>query len=326
MPAKVISSLSLVLPSIPEDKLESIRENGVCITLMLTERCNFACAHCMFSCSPRRAGAYVTAEVLGQVEKLVAYLTEQQIPVSLNLIGGEATLDIEEFAHVFQWAVWLKNCYSIRLEMTTNGSWLRSFEKTVRFAQIVVPELDGGLDNFSLRVSSSVFHDKFRPYAEKAALADTAALVETLQNPVELFDLQYNEEGDCFENANEVQLDWINRLAQAFEAQENAHVDRQKAENMLPLGRAEASGLTISRHCGNCYDTGLNILVAANGLVRETGVDLAEPSIVLASEFWAKHELIKAYPLQGTAWNASNPDRCRNCSSFSRKYVKSCCK
>lgn len=142
------------------------REDQQIISLMLTEQCNFACSHCFYGCSPNSPKGYMSQEVLDALRRAIFDLNKLEIDVSLNLIGGEPTLNLPEFERIFDWAESLVEIPEVVLEMTTNGWWLQRPEPCRRFLQIVrrAALSYGGRENgFTIRISGDRFHQENRP-------------------------------------------------------------------------------------------------------------------------------------------------------------------
>ena len=160
-------------------------DREVTFTLLLTKRCNFACAHCMFGAAPQGDAGWMAFEVLDEVLLAARTFRDWGFRRRLNLLGGEPTLDLERFAaiHTYIWRHPLSQ--DLEMEMTTNGWWLRSWKDTCRFAGIVGESV--ARERLSIRISNSIWHDAFRK-GEKHIIS-RRALQEALENPCEWFDL-----------------------------------------------------------------------------------------------------------------------------------------
>lgn len=145
--------------------LEKARdESHVTISLLLTRRCNFECAHCFYECSTKFRG-YMGFDVLSAVEEQALRLRELDIYPEINLVGGEPTLNMEAFGAILHEVM----SWNFPVTMTTNGWWLHR-EKTARqFFNTVAPyvPVDGaghGMEELCIRISDDKFHDEFRPH------------------------------------------------------------------------------------------------------------------------------------------------------------------
>jgi hypothetical protein len=148
--------------------LEKYKEDGVTISLLLTEACTFACRHCMYECSPKSDPVYMGDDMLYKVKQQVDLLQDLEIKVIINLIGGEPTMDMEKFAHVLN----IVGHWPVDLEMTTNGWWLADSDATKRFMEIMAPYVEESGrsecmetgDRISVRISNDPYHNEFRPH------------------------------------------------------------------------------------------------------------------------------------------------------------------
>lgn len=129
------------------------------INLLITERCNFECDHCMFVSGPKRSSAYLTPEVWIWLGDHIEELHEAGHHVNINLVGGEPTLDMVEFEWRFQMTTDLCRDTGASWEMSTNGWWLESREMTEKFVRIVGPFLE---ECCPVRISQSDYHTPFR--------------------------------------------------------------------------------------------------------------------------------------------------------------------
>lgn len=143
--------------------LDRWREHGLTISLLLTQRCNFECEHCFYSCSPKMSGKYMSNEVLDAVYDQVRILKdEHEAYCTINLIGGEPTLDMDRFQEILRY-VYDWDC---QVTITTNGWWLERDDTALRFMKIVAPYVDAngdGQDSIDIRISGDRHHDRFRP-------------------------------------------------------------------------------------------------------------------------------------------------------------------
>lgn len=135
-------------------------DDNLTISLLLTRRCNFECSHCFYECGPYFRG-YMGDKVLYAVKDQVALLQSLDIGVTINLIGGEPTLNLDKFGHILDRVM----SWDVSVEMTTNGWWLHKPSTTRKFFNAVRRhvDLDGTSDWFSVRISNDSRHDVFRP-------------------------------------------------------------------------------------------------------------------------------------------------------------------
>lgn len=153
-----------------KDALKAIEEDGLTVILMLTEQCNFECRHCFYSCGPDGPKGYMPQSVLeGVLQQIIDISDRMEYPnIKINLIGGEPTLNMDQFKRVLGAVIhWMEQDYICGVEMTTNGWWLHNQENTIKFLKVIseeVPEDRLGLDEgFTCRVSNDKWHNEFRP-------------------------------------------------------------------------------------------------------------------------------------------------------------------
>jgi hypothetical protein len=161
-----------------ENYIDKLRDDGsITINLLCTMQCNFECDHCMYFCSPQRDSKYMSNSVLSDIKEQVNYLQSLDLSVSVNLIGGEPTLNFREFERILNEVT----RWEVGIEMTTNGWFLKSAGSTRRFLEIVQPYIDndgeglGGYNNqhglsFSVRISNDEYHTPFRKFNVESAL------------------------------------------------------------------------------------------------------------------------------------------------------------
>jgi len=148
-----------------ERALNAAREEGITVNLLITEQCNFTCGHCMYSCSPQSPKGYMPIEIRNAIQEQILDMYDLDIHVSINLIGGEPTLNLDKFEEFLEWAMDMRDWYNCEIQMTTNGWWLDNPKFTKKFFKIVCTHVHdfGGIDDgFTIRVSNDKHHDPFR--------------------------------------------------------------------------------------------------------------------------------------------------------------------
>ena len=157
-----------------ESIIDYIEYERITINLMLTEQCNFACDHCFFGCGPQGKKGYMSNDILEQVIRFAQECRNdfpERTYLTINLIGGEPTLNLKEFRRCFEYILSRQGVYAnFDIEMTTNGWWLHpKHEKSlIEFLRIVdqaVPNdgtCDGRYGTFRVRISDTEYHNDFR--------------------------------------------------------------------------------------------------------------------------------------------------------------------
>jgi len=149
------------------DSFVEDHDDSVTICLFVTQSCNFECRHCMYGEKLTNSATYMSNEILWEVRNQIEILQSLDIPVTVNLIGGEPTLNLNEFErvldHVARW--------DVQIEMTTNGWFLRSLELTEKFLKIVRPYIDTQYseDGLTIRISNDDYHTEQRGFDVKQA-------------------------------------------------------------------------------------------------------------------------------------------------------------
>ena len=162
-------------------------DNLLAINLMLTTQCNFECGHCFYSCGPDNNPEYMNSDILD-----TAIRAAEQLDATINLIGGEPTLNLPAFERIFD-RVTQSSC---NIEMTTNGWWLDKPAAAARFMRIVRNAAD--YSQIQVRISNDRFHQEFWK-RDKANLLD-----ELFECPEDYFGCTYycpecgREKGDHF--------------------------------------------------------------------------------------------------------------------------------
>ena len=145
--------------------VDRYEEDRITISLLITEKCNFNCDHCMYDCSPDRDELYMSDEILEDIHKHVILFQSLNMNPTVNIVGGEPTLDMKRFSEILDEVM----SWDVEVEMTTNGWWLANIEATVAFFNAVTSYIpndgtsegyDGG---FTVRISNDVYHNEFRP-------------------------------------------------------------------------------------------------------------------------------------------------------------------
>jgi len=159
------------------------------IELLITKQCNLACGHCMYSCDMNQPSGYMSEEVLAGVKRQVDMLEQLGIYSEINIIGGEPTLNLNEFERVFNTV----SSWGTKVQISTNGWWLNSDKNTKRFLDIVSPRIpkNGLRKDFVVRISSDMFHvERKESLAWKDSLQRLSELRQT-DNPADLYSSQY---------------------------------------------------------------------------------------------------------------------------------------
>lgn len=129
---------------------DDIAEETITLSVLVTEKCNFSCEHCMYECGPENKGTFVNENVFDSVIQSVNTLQDARINIDINLIGGEPTLYMSKLRKL------LKRLNGVcRIYMTTNGWWLSNPKATRRFIDCV-----NDIDDIYIRISNDVYHDK----------------------------------------------------------------------------------------------------------------------------------------------------------------------
>jgi len=116
------------------------------IQLILTRKCNFRCAHCMWSCGSE--GEHMPEEVF---VKSLPYMHRAK---AVNVVGGEPSLHplYRTFMQMIASAV-------KQMRFVTNGSRINKSgdidDAIITFSETL------GFDNFLVRISNDIWHRKF---------------------------------------------------------------------------------------------------------------------------------------------------------------------
>lgn len=116
------------------------------IQLILTQKCNFTCAHCMWSCNSK--GSHMTEEVF---MKSLSYVQKAR---AVNVVGGEPSLHP-------RCGNYMRMIVSVvkQMRFVTNGSLIKRSGFITQALIISSEQL--GFDNLLVRISNDVWHRKF---------------------------------------------------------------------------------------------------------------------------------------------------------------------
>jgi sulfatase maturation enzyme AslB (radical SAM superfamily) len=109
----------------------------VTLTLLLTERCNYRCQHCLYACGPSKSDLYMPDSVLEHAARAVQECSALEDGLVLNFIGGEISIDSTELARVVTWVTGLDAFF--RVSMVTNGWFLQSPKTLAKIAEALRP-------------------------------------------------------------------------------------------------------------------------------------------------------------------------------------------
>ena len=131
--------------------------------IMVNYRCNAACRHCLYSCSPTREAGYVDADT---AKKICALLRKGSC-ASVHIGGGEPFLDFEGLLMVIRT---LKETGITLDYIETNAQWAigtSALKETRRKLECLLKE---GAN--TLCISVDPYHAEYIPYGTPLALAD----------------------------------------------------------------------------------------------------------------------------------------------------------
>jgi hypothetical protein len=342
--------------------LEKIDE--IHVNLLLTRRCNYSCFHCMYASGPTMPSDQMRWEDLQEIEGFLRELAKHlktDTNFTVNLVGGEPTLDMEHFGRtleiVSEWEFERESwnvCPS--LEMTTNGWWLENAESCAAFGNIVRKYWDD--ERLRVRISDSPYHQKFRSQSLARLFERNRAAVEKARNsygssnnghgPIlgHLEELNYDLYGECDEEGN-YSMDWATERKLSGIAGVQEGIEKyllyvewqgQGEEKISPVGRAKVNG--IGWQDGACHATsdvkftfmptkegerpGRLYDPCCNG--GRVPLGFADEGLGLLLKRIAFMEALhKKYPSPETSWNNMNPlqgERCRQCPSFGAKWLR----
>lgn len=234
-------------------------ENDLTINMLLTQRCNFACGHCMYRAGPKLPARYMSEEDIADVMGFARLLQSYGVNPTINFVGGEPTYNLSEFARCMRQVDNLSSDIECSYEMTTNGWWLRSLPTMMKFCRALHwTSLDNELN---IRVSNSDYHDDFRSERDQMAVDmignDKSAegwMDYLIEHTYTLPDYD-DEEADHYATGLRIDMDtglvrrWLTDKidrAQFFIDSKLTH------KQVVPVGRALDMGISGGRN-GSCH-------------------------------------------------------------------------
>lgn len=130
----------------------------VLVNILVTEKCNFSCAHCAIRASPRSPSTCTTPEELRDILEFAHSIVGRCVRV--NFVGGEPTLKPDVLRSLLE----VVDADGAPMEMTSNGWWLREPNAFCSVMRVLAPYLAD--ERLTLRISSSSWHDVFRKEEE----------------------------------------------------------------------------------------------------------------------------------------------------------------
>lgn len=117
--------------------------------IVTTNKCNFTCDHCLYSCSPRKK------DMLSDYA-LRVFLDNNQVDEEINICGGEIFLNPEWKEHLHTCA-----CYASEMRIVTNGSlfYTKKGNKTKTLREFL--EVLENIASRGVRVSVCISNDTF---------------------------------------------------------------------------------------------------------------------------------------------------------------------
>jgi len=131
-----------------ECRIPPLQSGGI----LLSYRCNSACRHCLYQCSPRQPDEWLDPDTAGRIFEALAREPEL---TGIHLAGGEPTLRLDRLVDILRLAV----RRGIPIDyVETNGSTCRD----AAAAESIMRQLyEAGLRG--ILISASMFHNEFIP-------------------------------------------------------------------------------------------------------------------------------------------------------------------
>jgi len=120
--------------------------------VMLTYRCDNACQHCLYECSPKHQDPFATE---GMIDRIMAALSKERSLDGIHFGGGESSLDFDRLLYAVRGA----RRHGVHMDyLETNARWCKDEAiASERFQQLRDAGLPGVL------ISASLFHLEFVP-------------------------------------------------------------------------------------------------------------------------------------------------------------------
>ncbi len=207
----------------------------------------------MYASGPKRSEEYVSRDTLLKLMDFAEQAQAQGVSVTFNLVGGEPTLDLDQFIPL---AEKLNDRFGGMVEMTTNGWWLFNVESLRRMNRFFAQT--GWFDNSQfVRISNSPYHKAFRDKKSTYILESQGSLKNYLKYPWEefSFDVECPSCGEAKLSPEGMRGDY--KCACGEEVSERTYYEQQDlAYSRLDLDitclseAAESDKLYIDHHAG----------------------------------------------------------------------------
>jgi len=119
---------------------------------MLTYRCDNACQHCLYECSPQHQDPFATEDM---IDRIMAALSKERSLDGIHFGGGESSLDFDRLLYAVRSAA----RHGVRMDyLETNARWCKDKAIATEWFQQL---RDAGLPG--VLISASLFHLEFVP-------------------------------------------------------------------------------------------------------------------------------------------------------------------
>lgn len=142
------------------------------VTIMITERCNFRCGHCLLTCNGK--GMDITPETLKNTQEILRHAS------GVNILGGEPFLN-KQFDYIIQQLAFANIYQYVRI--VSNGSWIYSPTKTEKIMETYKSILQNGKwEGVELCISNDVYHRQFWKNPDHMKIIDRTLDYEGLKD------------------------------------------------------------------------------------------------------------------------------------------------
>ncbi len=335
-------------------------KDDVLVNLLLTLQCNYQCAHCMYRSGPQKPKTYMSYDDLHHIGDFIQKMVEAGLRPTVNLVGGEPTLNMGEFHRCLSTLnMLLGDTQGVTFEMTTNGWWLRSWTTTKLFLKAV---RDARMsESLCIRISDSDYHRQWR--GKEAPLIRLLSTYsdrdEALRSLMEHWDEEERAKADvevecaecahcftggsccpeCAHDNDQAYYEVCDALPgarsregiwwvlESLMKEDHLYVDVQGSEGMVPVGRARDNHLgQVGGHCPAHAD--IKFTFQPGGTLQGICCHGGEVPLGHASEGWMLfmrrigflQSLEKRYPSR--EGRDGMFERCENCDLFAAKWLK----